>query len=193
MLIDTQIVSYRFKGHSSGGINSSDEISSITVSEFLLFKTQENNKPDYYVLHPNRYAHLSICGTSPITHDQFENAKWAKLGANRTDSFIIDFSNKFSPYKIFGNEAISKIINEKNYNLYKISISHLPKRQQKYLKTRIEFIFDSGYVCHPVTDNIIELSMQLFFQFLQQGYTPKDEEIIFMVSKSLRQLLGWVT
>jgi len=182
MIIDTQIISYRFKGQLSGCIGSSDEISSVTASEFLLSKTNENNKPDYYVLHPTQYPYLTMFDTI-VLDDHFKNPKLAKLRANRTDSFTIDFNNQFPPYKIFGNEAISEIINTKNYALYKLSIAHLSKKKQKYLKKRMEFVFDSDFICHPVNESIIQFSMQLYFE-LEQKYNFKDN-----IKNSINDLL----
>ena len=183
MIVDTQIISYRFKGNPLGNKSASNEISSVTASEFLLFKTGENNKPDYYILHPARYAHLAISGMLLTLDDHFKNQKWARLGGNRTDSFTIDFNNQFVPYRIFGNEAISEIINNKNYDIYKLSIAHLPKNKQKYLKKRIEYIFDSNYICHPVNESIIDFSMNLYLD-LEEKYNFKSD-----IKNSINDLL----
>jgi hypothetical protein len=86
---------------------------SYTASEFLLFQTQENNKPDYYVLHPKTYGHLSPAGMIELAGERYNNKKWAKMGSHRKDSFTIDFGYYFPPYKVFGNEAIAEIINSK--------------------------------------------------------------------------------
>lgn len=170
MIIDTQIVSYWFKGSLSSKLCAEIEVSSITASEFLLFQTQENNKPDYYILPPKQYEFLSQAGMITTAKN---NKKWAKMGSHRTDSFTIDFGNYFSPYKVFGNDAIADIINSKKYEAFKLSISHLPKQKQKYLKKRIEFIFDNAVQCYPTDANTIEQAMELFIDFDNQ-YSAKE-------------------
>lgn len=166
-IIDTQILSYCFKGFGYDIHDHNLAISSITANEFLLAQPREANYPDYYIIHPARYPHLlQLEGNSSRISDHFGNPKWAKMSGQRTDKVIIDFGNQFSPYREFGNEAISVIINDKELDLYKISISHLPKQKQKYLKKRLKYIIDGNYYCYSLNKSIIEQALYLFSQFI---------------------------
>ena len=165
-IVDTQILSYRFKDVENNIHAQNSAISSITANEFLLAQPRDLQYPDYYVLHPVIYSHLmySELGFSGLS-DRFSNTKWAKRGKQRTDQVIIDFGNQFPPYQEFGNEAISEIINGKLWEIYKLSISHLPKQKQKYLKKRLKYILDNDYHCYPLNKSAIERALNLFSQF----------------------------
>lgn len=173
MIVDTQIISYCFSGHWSPDKARSVEISSVTASEFLLFHTRETGKVDYYVVNPNRYGNRHSYELISGYSEHAGNIKWAKMGSKRTDSMIIDFSSDYQPYRMFGNEAITSIINEKNIEAFKLSISHLDKEKQKVLKKKIEFIFDNEMLCHRVNESTCDISMSLLEKF-QTNINPKD-------------------
>ena len=136
-IVDTQIISYCYSGHWAAHEAHNAEISSITASEFLLFHTRENSKVDYYVINPNKYGKRHSHMLNPIFIENAKNSKWAMMGAKRTDSLIIDFSTDYQPYRVFGNDAITSIINEKDIETFKLSILHLDKQKQKNLKKKI--------------------------------------------------------
>jgi hypothetical protein len=165
LIIDTQILSYRFKGVEAGIYNTRLAIASITASEFLVAQSKESEQPDYYIIHPARYPNLEY---SASTLDHFGNPKSAKLGARRTDRIIIDFGTQFSAYREFGSEAIFEIINEKKLDIYKISIAHLPKQRQKYLLRRLKYIIDNNYYCYSLTKTALAQALSLFSEFTSQ-------------------------
>lgn len=173
MIVDTQIVSYCFSGHWKPEHAKGIEISSVTASEFLLFQTRENGKADYYVVNPERYGRFHAEALLSTYHKHAGNAKWAKMGARRTDSLVIDFSSQYQAYRMFGNDAISSIINNKNIEAFKLSISHLDKLKQKQLKNKIEYIFDNEMYCHRVNDAACDIGMKLLEKF-EQHITPKE-------------------
>ena len=169
LIVDTQILSYRFKGVKKHIHNGILAISSITANEFLLAQSKNAEQPNYYIIHPARYAHLLYAeGTGFVVPEHFGNPKWARMGARRTDQVIIDFGNQFSAYREFGNEAISEIINEKKLTIYKISISHFPKRKQKLLLKRLNYILDSDYYCYSLTKSAIDKALSLFYKFISE-------------------------
>lgn len=165
LIIDTQILSYRFKGVEEDIHNTPLAIASITANEFLVAQSKESEQPDYYTIHPAKYPNLEY---NSSTIDHFGNPKSAKLGARRTDQIIIDFGTQFSAYREFGNEAISEIINEKKLDVYKISIAHLPKQRQKYLLRRLKYITDNNYHCYPLTKTALAQALSLFAEFTSQ-------------------------
>ncbi len=175
VIIDTQILSYRFKGVEYDIHNQRVAISSITANEFLVAQPKGSAPPDYYVIHPARYSHLlypEIAGYN--IHDHIGNPKWAKAGSRRTDQVIIDFGNQFPAYREFGNEAISEIINEKKLEIYKISIAHLPKRRQKSLIKQLNYILDSDYYCYSLTKSAVEQALNLFAKFTSEHNCKRE-------------------
>lgn len=173
MIVDTQIVSYCFSGYWEPEHAKGIEISSVTASEFLLFQTRENGKADYYVVNPERYGRLHAEALFSVYYEHAGNAKWAKMGSRRTDSLIIDFSSQYQAYRMFGNDAISSIINNRNLEAFKLSISHLEKPRQKQLKKKIEYIFDNDMHCHRVNEVVCDIGMKLLEKF-ERNINPKD-------------------
>ena len=155
MMVDTQILSYRFKGIDKDIHSKTWAISSITANEFLETQPKDSKKPDYYIIHPARYPHLF----------DILDAKCAKMGEHRTDQVIIDFGNQFPAYREFGNEAISEIINQKKFETYKLSISHFPKQKQKDRLKKLMYILDNDYHCYSLTKSALEEGLSLFSQF----------------------------
>ncbi|MEQ8753064.1 MAG: hypothetical protein RID09_06010 [Coleofasciculus sp. G1-WW12-02] len=167
-IIDTQVLSYCFKEVGYNNHNQHLAISAITANEFLLAQPQISDRPDYYVMHPVRYSHLLDSENTFWFRSHLGNPKTAKMGTRRTDQVIIDFSNQFPPYREFGNEAISEIINGKHFELYKLSISHLSKQKQKYLKKRMKYILDNNYYCYSLNRLTIEQALDLFSRFIAE-------------------------
>jgi len=163
MIYDTQIISYCHSGHWEQTSVLDAHISSVTASEFLLFHTRENSKADYYVMNPIwfNYRH------APFPLEIVKNPKWAKLGARRSDSVTIDLNGDFDSYRMFGNEAISEIINNKSMNIFEISIAHMNKDKQKMLKKKMEFLLDNNIFCHRLSDDDCELAMTLLSEFMK--------------------------
>jgi len=166
-IVDTQVLSYCFKNVGYNIHNQKFAISSITANEFLLAQSPSSDRPDYYVIHPAIYSHLLHSEGTPFwVRSHLGNAKWARMGTQRTDQVIIDFGNQFLPYREFGNEAISEIINNKYIELYQISIPHLSKEKQKYLKKRLKYILDNNYHCYSLNRLTIEQALELFSHFI---------------------------
>lgn len=167
LIIDTQILSYRFKNKDMGIdiSNTNLAITSITAHEFLITQPKELDKPDYYLLHPSRYKFVD---ENPSTINYFKNPNHAKYGSSRTDQIIIDFGNQFPAYQQFGNEAISIMINDRKVDLYKLSICHLPKRKQKYLLKRFIYIINNVYCCYSLTESSLDKAFNLFSEFVSK-------------------------
>ncbi|HEY9670190.1 MAG TPA: hypothetical protein V6D11_01930 [Waterburya sp.] len=169
MIVDTQVLSYCFKQVGYNIQNQNLAISAITANEFLLAQPQSSERPDYYVIHPTKYSHLLYSEGIPFwVRSHFGNSKGARMGTRRTDQVIIDFGNQFPPYREFGNEAISEIINAKHLELYNVSISHLSKGKQKYLKKRMKYILDNNYHCYSLNRLTIEQALDLFSRFIAE-------------------------
>jgi predicted nucleic acid-binding protein len=173
MLIDTQILSSEFKGISKTNFDDI-YISSVTANEFLWVYDKLSRIPNYYILNPNRYNNVIRNDILSVYKDDMKNKKWADRGSRRTDKIIIDFNNSFPPYVEYGSEAISRIINERLLSLFKVSHSHLEKKKSKYLQQRISYIFERDIKCISITEEIIEVTMEIFSQFIEKYTLKKD-------------------
>ncbi|MDH4318643.1 MAG: hypothetical protein OEV64_09660 [Desulfobulbaceae bacterium] len=129
-IIDTQILSSHFKG--GIGTIPGKIISSITANEFLWVYSKGETKPNYYIINPARFCHGRNFLPPVGLLEHFKNAKWAKLGARRTDQVVIDFNNQFQLYVEYGSEAIAKIINEKLFQVYDLSVAHMEKKKKDF-------------------------------------------------------------
>lgn len=175
LIVDTQILSYQFKGVEQSTQSKGLAISSITANEFLVAQPTNSDQPNYYIIHPAIYSHfIHVEGGGFGVPKHFGNPKWARLGARRTDQVIIDFGNQFSAYREYGNEAIAEIINEKHLEVYKTSIAHLPKHKQKYLLKRLKYILDSGYHCYSLTKPAVDQALNLFSEFVSKHNCKGD-------------------
>ncbi len=165
-IIDTQILSTHFKG----GIDRipGKIISSITANEFLWVYSKNDNNPNYYIVNPSKFCRVR----SPLQPigipEHFKNAKWAKLGARRTDQVVIDFNNQFQSYVEYGSEAVAKIINNQLVQVYELSIAYIEKKKKRYLKQRMSYLLDLGYECIPINEGIIDTTAILFSSFIEK-------------------------
>ena len=193
IILDTQILSHCFKDTEARVPAPTTAISSITANEFLLAQPREDGRPDYYVLHPAKFGYLMKTDPGYFVPDDIGNPKWAQRGVRRTDQVVIDFGNQFPPYREFGNEAISEIINANLIDLYKISVAHLTKEKQKYLKRRLRYIVDHRYYCYPLNVLTIETGLNLFSRFVEK-YSCKNSvrntvnDILILATAIERQL-----
>lgn len=173
-ITDTQILSYYFGGR----VNLPSHklcISSATASEFLLMYSDNPAKANYYPILPHRY-HLpygSPTGGSLQTPKIFfDSRRHALSGQRRTDKILMYFGNQSPSFVEFGSLAISHAINQGNVFSYSVSIAHLPKKRQKFLKKKFRFLVDSGIQCSPVTKQTVAIGMNLLALFLEH-YEPK--------------------
>ena len=110
-IIDTQILSYVFKGRRFNAAENA-QITSITASEFLLVQGENPSKANYYPVLPALHGHMLLAPSSmrPVLLD---SKKHAERGKHRTDQIILNFGLDFPPYVEFGSLAISEMINSK--------------------------------------------------------------------------------
>ena len=170
LIVDTQALSYRFKGIRRDVDSENLGFSSISANEFLLAQPQNSDKPDYYTIHSNKSGLINNRVDVGIRYLRDRNrARYGLIRASYlTDQVIIDFNNQFSAYREFGNEAIAQIINNNKPEIYRMSIAHLPKSKQKYLIKRLQFILDNGYYCYSLTNSILEEALNLFSAFTSE-------------------------
>jgi predicted nucleic acid-binding protein len=169
LIIDTQILSYLFKGSAADNSRAASAISSITANEFLLTNAKPSRRPEYFVVNP-----VYVGGAHLSARTIFDHPKWPERANWLTDEMIIDFNGEFQPYREFGSLAIAKVINERLQLVYSLSISRLSKTKQKLLKERFEYILQQGLVCYAVDETTLKIGMDLFQRFLEK-HTPKAD------------------
>jgi len=160
-ILDTQIISYAFKGKYDGLITQ-QHISSVTAKEFLLIQGAEQSSANYYVPLANR-----LINSNSI---QKRDHPFPKTS---TDQIILNFGGDYPSMLELGNLAITEIINSHLESLFKASIQFLKKEERKTILDRFEFLLYHNINCIPLTHPIIELGLSLLYEFLQR-YTPKE-------------------
>lgn len=169
-IIDTQIISYYYKG-AAPLPDSEILISSVTAAEFLLIQSVKPNYANYYPILPSGFRHrtgVHSPGVSSIPRTLFDSKKHAAFGKHRTDQLVLNFNGKMPSFVEFGSLAISQIINGGHEDLYFASISHLEKPLQKKLRDKLQFLTRAGVQCLPVTSGIAEVGMNILGQFLDK-------------------------
>jgi hypothetical protein len=135
-VIDTQIISYRFKSSKDIEINN-NLIPSIVAIEFLLMQTDNSFSANYYIPKISRF-HFDMFGGLRIDHP---------FRKSISDRIIFDFGQLHKPFAIFSNFNISEVINAKKTSLFDSSVKYLKKGTQKDLKKKFRFLIDNEILC----------------------------------------------
>lgn len=159
-ILDTQIISYAFKGAYDGKVEQ-QFISSITAKEFLLVQNSGPTKASYYL--PLRWG-LTQPGIPLAKH---------KYSKRSTDQIVLDFAQDYPSIIEYGNFAISEIINLRAKPVIKAAIDHIDREQRKLILDRFDFLMSQQVKSLPLNKNIIELGLNLFSEFISR-YSSKE-------------------
>ncbi|NOT05088.1 MAG: hypothetical protein HOP27_10870 [Anaerolineales bacterium] len=165
-LLDTQIISYSFKGAYEGQVMQ-QSISSVTAKEFLLVQGLERTKANYYIPMPKAVNHLSE-GSSGFPKRDHPFPKGS------TDQIILEFGNDYPAMIEFGNLAVSETINLKAKQVFTASIQFLEKEKRKIIMDRFGFLLNQNITCLPLNKNTVELGLNLFHEFLSRYNTKEN-------------------
>ncbi|MCD4673835.1 MAG: hypothetical protein K8R77_14320 [Anaerolineaceae bacterium] len=157
-ILDTQIISYAFKGRWALPIKGKN-ISSITANEFLLIQSKNPAQVNYHV------PLLSKIGVGPISQKLNRDHPFRK---NITDQVILDFGNEYPTIVEYGNLAISMLINKPISNLFYETIKFHEKSQRRTIRKRYDFLTENEITCIPLTKNAVEIAMELLQEFSKQ-------------------------
>jgi hypothetical protein len=165
-ILDTQIISYAFKGNYGESINQ-QSIASVTAKEFLLIQGSERTKANYYVPLPKNYKMLleSEIGLPKRDH---------RFPKRSTDQILLEFGQDYPAIIEFGNLAIAEIINLKAKPLFNLSIQFLEKEKRKLLTDRFDFLLDQDINCIPLNGATVDLGLNLFHKFLLRHNTKEN-------------------
>lgn len=167
-ILDTQIISYSFKGNYGEQVKN-QKIASVTAKEFLLVQGSERTKANYYVPLPKNFKSLL---ESEIRLPKLDHP----FSKRSTDQILLDFGQDYPAIIEFGNLAIAEIINLKAKPLFNLSIQFLGKEKRKLIMERFEFLLDQNINCLPLNKNTVELGLNLFYEFLLRYKTKENSK-----------------
>ncbi|MBH8566508.1 hypothetical protein I8748_30885 [Nostoc sp. CENA67] len=166
-ILDTQVISYAFKGVYDGQVNQ-QLISSVTAKEFLLIQGSDRTAANYYVPLPRRMKNYSPEKDMAFPRMDHPFSKW------NTDQIILDFGQDYPSIIEFSNYAITEVINLKAKNLFREATRFLNKDQKKLILRRFRFLLDSQVQCVPLSKSVLNQGIHLFYEFLS-NYNVKSE------------------
>jgi len=171
-LLDTQIISYAFKGVYDGQIEQ-QHISSITAKEFLLIQGAHRTAANYYVPLPRSLKHYS-----PDLHQALPRMDHP-FSKRVTDQIILYFGQDYPSIIEFSNQAIAEVINLKAKNIFTEATRFLDKAQKKMILRRFDFLLYSKIQCVPLSSSVLDQGLKLFYEFLSHYNTkPKVKNTI---------------
>ncbi|VDS09715.1 hypothetical protein PARHAE_02922 [Paracoccus haematequi] len=156
MMIDTQILSYAYKGR--GIAVSSARISSVAAHEFLeVYDPNSTTRFRYYIKY-QAGRHFGAPSISP--------ANW-KGGA--VQRLVLDFGADYPQLIEFNSRATAAIINDRNVPAFGHILSSLEKPLQKKLRPRFAYLCEHIRECVPLVPQTAEIGIQLLWDFVQHN------------------------
>ncbi len=154
MMIDTQILSYAYKGRSVPTTGA--RISSIVAHEFLdVYHPAWPTRFRYYVKYLSG-RHFGAVPPSP--------AQWK---GGMIERIVLDFGTDYPQLIEFNSRATAAIINDRNVPAYGQILASLDKASQKKLRPRFAFVCKHIAECVPLTAQTAELGIELLWRFVQ--------------------------
>lgn len=170
--IDTQILSYIFKGNTGFYTKSikGEMISSIVACEFLnVFKKNDLKNARYYPF----YSDIFLNNVNEIVK-AFDSKKHCKRGKLRTDRVLIELHNKYESFIIYGNESLAKLINSRTKKGIMVATEHLSKLERKDISNKIDFLLDNDLKVTPLNEKIV-INMLEIMASIEGGYNLKND------------------
>ncbi|MFJ4032316.1 hypothetical protein [Streptomyces griseoluteus] len=176
IIVDTQIVSYVFKGSSIvGGGLSGFSVASTVAHEFLRVRDVATGEARYFTPPPHtlgpaaREAYIAqrkIHGGKPSDRPLFKRA---------TDKLIMDFNNEFPSVVEYGHLGISNLIDTANRVIFSESVNHLSKRERKDLVGKFTFLAEQRVECVPVKAECVPIAFDLLKRLIARGFNLKAD------------------
>ena len=163
--IDTQIISYAYKGTGESDVRSA-EMSSVAIKEFLATYNPENNKDHFYV------PANGVIARCPDLLGQLSSRSQMNSSA-RTDRLILDFGVDFPVLVEYGSVAIARMVNMKNLSLLRESVAHMPKEDRRAVRKKFEFVCDNEIRCVALNKYAAITALEVFTLFLER-HQPKN-------------------
>ena len=156
MMIDTQVLSYCYKGKGPSIYGS--KISSVVATEFLeMYDSDSPTKFKYYVLY--RPYHFGLMQrAAPSTHK-----------SHAVDNISFNFSGDYPPLIEFCSRDVASIINRRDKDAYAGVLKSLDKIDRKRLKPRFKFLCMNVSECIPLTPETAAVGAELLFSFTKEN------------------------
>jgi predicted nucleic acid-binding protein len=156
MMIDTQIVSYAYRGRPFSIAGS--RISSVVAHEFLeVYHPGWATRFRYYIKYYHSSRHGGAVGFSP--------ARWKSAMLER---LVLDFGRDHPQLIEFNSKATAAIINDRNVAAYGQVLESLDKASKKKLRPRFAFLCMQVSECVPLVAQTADLGIELLWRFVQQ-------------------------
>jgi hypothetical protein len=155
MMVDTQVLSYAYKGQEVGLAGA--RISSVVAHEFLeLYEPSSPTSFRYYIKYRSG-RHLGVPSEAP--------AQWKSGGLER---LVFDFGSDYPTLVEFNSRATAAIINDRNSPAFNHLVSSLDKSLQKKLRPRFVFLCEHVEECVPLASQTAEMGIDLLWNFVQR-------------------------
>ncbi|MGK5675466.1 PIN domain-containing protein [Micromonospora sp. URMC 106] len=165
-IIDTQIISYAFKGVPDYTVTSK-AISSVTAQEFLLVQANDFKRARYYLPRltdwevAGIYERLKSGDTEAKLRFGHQHRGWKR----RTDQLIIELNSDFPAIIEYGHNRISVAINNQDRRYYELCVNGLDRKLQRKLLSRFDFIIENRVSCLSLSPVIVERMFVLLEAF----------------------------
>ena len=167
--LDTQIVSYAFKGASAVSV-ADGCISSVVANEFLEAHSKIATSAIYYIPTYWRYGE-QVGDLGPPMSGGVGRRGFSKRS---TDRLALYFGQDYPTVIEYGSVAVSRVINAKALEVLRRAIAPLDKRKQRRVIQRFEFLCDQGVTSVPLQPAAGRLGQTLLHRFSQKYSLKKD-------------------
>lgn len=164
MLLDTQILSYAYKGRAIA-IDGA-KISSVTAHEFFeIYDRGSLTRFRYYIKYLRGHYHSARPRSSP-----------AEEKTGRLERIYLDFGSDHPKVIEFNSHATAAIINDRNIPAFAGVTSTLSRRRKKKLRSQFAFLCNQRIACIPLQAATAELGAQLLWKFSQTNNIKAGDE-----------------
>jgi hypothetical protein len=163
MFIDTNIVSYAKRGRLPQSIRGT-KLSSVAASELLGVYSDSRTGANYYV--PLGYPRHMGASIASLKRDH-------PFAKRSTDRIVFSFGSDFESLIEFGSNAISRMVNDRNVDLLRQSISFLDKQKQRVIRENFVFLVENDIGCVPLAPRTLQIGYRLLEAFQSSGETFK--------------------
>ncbi|MEV6799499.1 hypothetical protein AB0M91_14285 [Micromonospora rifamycinica] len=147
-LVDTQIVSYAWKGVAGYEINGK-AVSSVVAQEFLLIQEDNPRRPRYYLPRLQqsevtaRWEFYKAGDDEHVARLKRPSHGWRK----RTERLMIDLGEDFPAIVEYGHGRLSAAINDGDVRYFELCIAALDRRLRRKLMDRFSFMVECRLKC----------------------------------------------
>ena len=167
--LDTQIVSYAFKGISAVSV-ADERISSVVANEFLETHSKTTTSAIYYI--PTHWRYWEQVGHfGPLMSSKSRRRGFPK---RFTDRLTLYFGQDHPSLVEYGSVAVSRVINARALKVLRLAIAPLDRQKQRRLIQRFEFLCDHRVTCVPLQPAAARLGQSLLYRFLQKYNLKKN-------------------